>query len=62
MLPSSTFAAMPCKIGFTKGHASFDPPGMMDGPVRAPSSPPDTPVPINNKPFSFKYCVRLVVS
>ena len=28
-----------------RAHASSDPPGMIDGPKRAPSSPPDTPQP-----------------
>jgi molecular chaperone DnaJ len=28
------------------GHAAFDPPGIRLGPLSAPSSPPDTPVPM----------------
>ena len=30
------------------------PPGMMDGPIRAPSSPPLTPVPRNRMPFPWR--------
>ena len=39
-VPSSTLAAMPWKMSFTCGHAAGEPPGMMLGPCRAPSSPP----------------------
>ena len=41
-------------MSFTCGHASGLPPGMMEGPWRAPSSPPETPVPMNRMPFSFR--------
>ena len=44
--PSSTFAQIDWKIGFTYGHAAGLPPGIMLGPFSAPSSPPDTPVPM----------------
>jgi len=44
--PSAVFAAIFWKIGFTSGHASWFPPGMIAGPHSAPSSPPLTPVPI----------------
>ena len=44
-VPSATRAAIAWKMGLTWGHAAGDPPGMMDGPLSAPSSPPDTPVP-----------------
>ena len=44
--PSATFAQMLWKMGFTKGHAAGDPPGIMEGPFSAPSSPPETPVPM----------------
>src|SRR5665213_867693 len=40
------------------GHASALPPGMIDGPNRAPSSPPETPVPINSIPFAARSFVR----
>lgn len=33
------------------GQALKFPPGINDGPYLAPSSPPDTPEPTNNKPF-----------
>ena len=35
---------------------------MIDGPLRAPSSPPETPVPINRIPFSASALVRRVES
>ena len=47
----STLAAMAWKIGPTAGQAFADPPGMMDGPRRAPSSPPETPVPMKRRPL-----------
>ena len=31
----------------TSGQAEIEPPGMIEGPFRAPSSPPETPAPIN---------------
>ena len=34
------------KIRDTAGHAAGEPPGIIDGPLRAPSSPPETPVPM----------------
>ena len=33
-------------------HAASDPPGMIDGPKRAPSSPPETPQPTKFEPLS----------
>ena len=42
----STLAEIAWKIAFTCGHAAGEPPGMMLGPWRAPSSPPETPVPM----------------
>ena len=44
--PSSTFAQMAWKIGLTNCHAAGLPPGIMLGPFSAPSSPPETPVPM----------------
>ena len=44
-VPSGAFAAIAWKIGFTSGQASTSPPGMIEGPWSAPSSPPETPVP-----------------
>ena len=32
---------MPWNIGLTKGHAAGEPPGIIDGPLRAPSSEED---------------------
>ncbi len=43
------------------GHRRF-PPGMIEGPARAPSSPPETPVPMNRIPFSLRLRVRRVES
>ena len=43
--PSSTFAQIAWKMSFTYGHAAGEPPGIIDGPLSAPSSPPETPVP-----------------
>ena len=34
------------------------PPGISEGPVRAPSSPPDTPVPMKSRPFSSNSATR----
>ena len=48
-VPSATLAAIPWKIGLTAGQASTSPPGMIDGPLRAPSSPPETPEPTNKQ-------------
>ena len=39
----SALAAMDSKIGLRVFQDSSEPPGIMDGPSRAPSSPPDTP-------------------
>jgi hypothetical protein len=47
---------------FLEYHASCAPPGIMDGPYLAPSSPPETPVPIKNKLFSFNRLHLLFVS
>ena len=45
----STLAAMASKIGRMIRHDSAGPPGMIDGPLSAPSSPPETPVPMNRR-------------
>ncbi len=57
-----TFAAMAWKIGLTSGQAASLPPGIMLGPFRAPSSPPETPVPTYSSPFDSTYLVRRSVS
>lgn len=43
-------------------HAAGDPPGMIEGPYRAPSSPPDTPDPTNSNPLDSKSLQRRIVS
>ena len=40
-------------------QALSDPPGMRDGPYRAPSSPPLTPLPTNNRPLDSSSLQRL---
>jgi len=59
---ASTFAAIASHTGFKISHASGLPPGMSDGPNRAPSSPPDTPEPTNSRPFSVSARSRRIVS
>ena len=49
-------------MSLTRDHALGLPPGMIEGPLRAPSSPPETPVPIYKRPFSSRYFVRRIVS
>lgn len=49
-------------ISFISGHASLCPPGISEGPYRAPSSPPLTPEPTKRKPCFFKSSQRRVVS
>lgn len=39
------------KISLMWGQAASEPPGMREGPFRAPSSPPETPEPTKSKPF-----------
>ena len=46
-----TLAAIAWKIGLTSGQAVGLPPGIMLGPFSAPSSPPETPVPMYSSPF-----------
>ena len=61
-VPSSSLAAMPCRISFTSGQASAEPPGITDGPCKAPSSPPEMPVPTKYMPFSSTSFTRRSVS
>ena len=49
--PFSTLAQMAWKMGFTSGQAAGEPPGIMLGPLRAPSSPPLTPQPTYKRPL-----------
>ncbi len=58
----STFAEMFSSSGPNDSYDSGEPPGMIDGPFSAPSSPPDTPVPTKCKPFDFRYSSRRMVS
>mmetsp|Transcript_7781 Transcript_7781/g.31216 ORF Transcript_7781/g.31216 Transcript_7781/m.31216 type:complete len:224 (+) Transcript_7781:1855-2526(+) len=50
--PESVCALTGFKISAMISYASLDPPGIMDGPLRAPSSPPLTPMPTYSNPFS----------
>src|SRR5438105_307232 len=43
----STLAATASQMGFNSCQAANSPPGMSDGPKRAPSSPPETPLPMS---------------
>jgi hypothetical protein len=49
---------MAWKMGFTSGQAFSLPPGIMLGPLRAPSSPPETPVPTKSSPLASTSFVR----
>lgn len=40
-------------------QACSDPPGIREGPYLAPSSPPDTPLPTNNRPWAANALQRL---
>ena len=58
---ASTFAAIASQIGLSSAHAAGSPPGMSEGPKRAPSSPPETPEPINRKPLALRaFSLRMV--
>lgn len=50
----STLAEMLSKIGFITSQVESGPPGMIDGPLRAPSSPPDTPAPMKRRPLLLR--------
>jgi hypothetical protein len=50
------------KIGLMCCHAAALPPGINEGPVSAPSSPPDTPEPTYNMPAASTCFVRRIVS
>ncbi len=60
--PSGAFAAISVRIGATRSYASLWPPGMIDGPFSAPSSPPDTPVPMKCRPDFARSLLRRMVS
>src|SRR3954464_14551421 len=57
---SSTFAAMAFQIGSRCFHESGSPPGMSDGPNRAPVSPPETPDPKNLHWLAYSFSRRMV--
>ncbi len=58
----STCAAMSSSTGPTIAYASSDPPGMMLGPLSAPSSPPLIPQPTKWMPRPSSSSVRRMVS
>jgi hypothetical protein len=58
----STSAAIEVRIGARRAHACSEPPGMIDGPLRAPSSPPETLQPTKYKPCSASAASRRQVS
>ncbi len=58
----STFAAIASSMGPRACHDSAEPPGMIDGPLSAPSSPPDTPMPTKWMPWSRRAASRRRVS
>ena len=58
----STWAAMLSKIGRITSQVLAGPPGMMAGPLRAPSSPPDTPAPTKRRPRPDNHVSRRSVS
>ena len=49
---------MDSKIGCMTCHVLCGPPGMIEGPLRAPSSPPDTPAPMKRRPCSAHHLSR----
>ena len=59
---SGAFAEISSRTSATKSYASFCPPGMIEGPSRAPFSPPDTPVPIKLIPEFANSSLRRMVS
>ena len=60
--PSSAFAAIARRMGASASHASRGPPGIIDGPRSAPSSPPDTPMPTKRNPADASSSARRSVS
>ena len=59
--PSAT-AAMDSRIGLRVTHASAEPPGMIEGPLSAPSSPPEMPAPTKLMPVARTAASRRMVS
>ena len=60
--PVSVFAEIASSTSLIRSQAASDPPGMIEGPNRAPSSPPDTPHPTKFSPFSRSAASRRRVS
>ena len=60
--PASVLAAIASRTSFSASHDSGDPPGISDGPKRAPSSPPDTPQPTKWMPLGRSAASRRRVS
>src|SRR5678815_668940 len=58
----STIAAILVKIGLIISHDSLEPPGIIDGPFSAPSSPPETPQPTKCRPRPSRSLQRRCVS
>ncbi len=58
----STTAAIEARIGPSVSYASAEPPGMIDGPFSAPSSPPEMPAPTKFSPRSRSSRSRRIVS
>ena len=58
----STCAEIDSSSGPSDSYDSFEPPGMMLGPLSAPSSPPDTPAPTKWSPLSRNAFSRRRVS
>ena len=59
--PSAT-AAIEVRMGPSVSYAFADPPGMIEGPSRAPSSPPEMPAPTKLRPSSRAAFSLLMVS
>ena len=58
----STWAEMDSSIGPRRSYDSAVPPGMIEGPLSAPSSPPETPMPTKCSPRSRREISRRRVS
>ena len=59
---ASTLEATASQIGLSSAQAAASPPGIRDGPKRAPSSPPDTPEPMKRRPLALSSFSRRMVS
>ena len=59
---ASTLAAMAFQIGLRSFYDAGSPPGISEGPKRAPSSPPETPEPMKRQLFGVAAFSRRIVS